>query len=91
MIINPQIPLHRLVLSLSEALDHVSPSVADHQLWVAYMSTRMARLMGFRGQRLRDVFHAGALHDIGLIRAENRVRVVASNELEGLGWHGEAG
>jgi len=91
MIINPQIPLHRLVLSLSEALDHVSPSVADHQLHVAYMSTRMARVLGYRGQQLMDVFHAGALHDIGLIRAENRVRAVACNELEGLGWHGEAG
>ncbi len=91
MIINPQIPLHRMVLSLSEALDHVSPSVADHQLRVAYMSTRMARLMGFRGQRLRDVFHAGGLHDIGLIRAENRIRAIASNKLEGLGWHGEVG
>jgi HD-GYP domain-containing protein (c-di-GMP phosphodiesterase class II) len=91
MIINPQIPLHRLVLSLSEALDHISPSVADHQLRVAYMGTQMARLMGFRGQRLRDVFHAGALHDIGLIRAEDRVRAVASNNLEGLGWHAEAG
>ncbi len=91
MIVNPQVPLHRLVLSLSEALDQVSPSVADHQLRVAYISTRMARVLGYRGQQLRDVFHAGALHDIGLIRAENRVRAVASNELEGLGWHGEAG
>ena len=91
MIVNPRVPLHRLVLSLSEALDHVSPSVADHQLRVAYMSTRMARALGYRGQRLRDVFHAGALHDIGLIRAENRVRAVACDKLEGLGWHGEAG
>jgi len=91
MIVNPQVPLHRLVLSLSEALDHVSPSVADHQLRVAYISTRMARALGYRGQRLRDVFHAAALHDIGMIRAENRVRVVANNDLEGLAWHGKAG
>ena len=91
MIINPQIALHRLILSLSEALDHVNPSVADHQLRVAYMATRTARLLGYRGERLRNVFHAGALHDIGLIRAVNRVRAVANNELEGIGWHGEAG
>jgi len=91
MIINPQVSLHRLVLSLSEALDHVSPLVADHQLRVAYMSTRMARVLGYRGQKLRDVFHAAALHDIGLIRAENRVRAIAHNILEGLTWHGEAG
>jgi putative nucleotidyltransferase with HDIG domain len=91
MIINPQVPLHRLVMSLSESLDHVSLSLTNHQLRVAYISTRMARLMGYRGQELRDVFHAGALHDIGLIRAEHRMRVAATNDLEGLDWHGEVG
>ena len=91
MIVNPQISLHRLVLSLSEALDLVSPSVADHQLRVAYMSTRIAQAMGVRGQSLRDIFHAAALHDIGMIRSENRVRAVAHNQLEGLGWHAEFG
>lgn len=91
MIVRPEIPLNRLVLSLSEALDLVNPSVADHQLRVAYMATRTARLLGYRQQDLRDVFHAGALHDIGLVRADNRIRAVASNDLEGLAWHGEAG
>jgi len=91
MIINPQVSLHRLVLSMSEALDHVSPWVADHQLRVAYISTRIARLMGFQGQQLRDIFHAAALHDIGLIRAANRVQAVAQNRLEGIEWHGEVG
>jgi putative nucleotidyltransferase with HDIG domain len=91
MIINPQVSLHRLVLSLSEAMDYVSPLVADHQLRVAYISTRMARLMGFLNQELRDIFHAAALHDIGLIRPINRVQVVAKNRLEGLEWHGEIG
>ena len=91
MILNPQVPLNRLVLSLSEALDHVNPSVADHQLRVAYMSTRIARLLGFGGSRLQDVFHAAALHDIGMLRADNRIRAVALNRLEGLNWHSEAG
>jgi putative nucleotidyltransferase with HDIG domain len=91
MIINPQVSLHRLVLSLSEALDHVSPSVADHQMRVAYISMRMARLMGYHGERLRDIFHAAAMHDIGLVRPANRMQAVASNQLEGLEWHGEAG
>jgi len=91
MIVNQHVPLHRLVLSLSEALDHVSPAVAHHQLRVAYVSATMARLMGYRGDKLRDVFHAAALHDIGLIREQNRVRAVALNVLEGLGWHCEAG
>ena len=91
MIINPQVPLHRLVLSLSEALDHVNPQVANHQLRVAYMSTRLARALGYCGTELRDVFHAAALHDIGLVKAENRLRAVAENHLESLEWHAEAG
>jgi len=78
-------------MSLSESLDHVSLSMTNHQLRVAYISTRMARLMGYRGRRLRDIFHAGALHDIGLIRAEHRIHMATSNDLRGLLWHGEAG
>ena len=90
MIISPQVPFHRMVLSLSEALDYVNPSVADHQLRVAHMSTRMARLMGYRGKALRDVFTAAALHDIGLVRAENRIRIMVDKKLEGMGWHSRA-
>jgi putative nucleotidyltransferase with HDIG domain len=91
MLINPQVRLHRLILSLSEALDCANPLIADHQLRVAYMSTRIARLMGFNEQRLRDVFHAAALHDIGLIRPVNRIQAIAFNKLEGVDWHSEVG
>ncbi len=91
MIINPHISLHQLVLSLSEGLDYVSPSVADHQLRLDYMSTEIARNMGYRGDKLRNVFHAAALHDIGFIKAENRIRAVEHNVLEGLAWHAEVG
>jgi HD-GYP domain-containing protein (c-di-GMP phosphodiesterase class II) len=91
MIINPQVPLHRLVLSLSEALDHVHPRVADHQQRVAYVATNVARCMGYGGQDLLDVFHAAALHDIGLIGHENRVKAVHLGQLERVGWHGELG
>lgn len=90
MIINPQISLHRLVLSLSDAMDCVHTEISNHQHRVAYISTNVARCMGYRGQDLLDIFLAGALHDIGLIRAENRVAAVL-NRLEGLDWHGEAG
>ena len=91
MIVNPSIPLHRLVMSLSEGLDHVNPAVAGHQLRVAYMSLCMARLLDYRGKDLQDIFHAAALHDIGLVRSENRVRAVVLGSLEGIDWHGEVG
>lgn len=90
MIINPLVSLHRLVMSLADAMDCVHSEIANHQLRVAYTATSVARTMGFAGQDLLDIFLAAVLHDIGLIRAENRHAAV-SGHLEGLGWHGEAG
>jgi len=91
MIINPQVPLHRLIMSLSEVLDYVHPHVYDHQLRVAYISTRIARRLGFRRQELLDVFHAAALHDIGLIRVEHKMLALHHGQLEKVAWHPEAG
>jgi HD-GYP domain-containing protein (c-di-GMP phosphodiesterase class II) len=91
MIISPHVPLHRLTLSLSEALDHVHPQIADHQQRVAYIATNLARSMGLRGADLVDVFHAAVLHDIGLIGPRNRIRAIKLGQLEGVRWHAEVG
>jgi putative nucleotidyltransferase with HDIG domain len=91
VIINPQVPLHRLILSLSEALDHVHPEVVDHQQRVAYIAINVARRMGFSGVELLDLFQAAALHDIGLIGAENRYRALHLGQLEEVRWHSELG
>jgi HD-GYP domain-containing protein (c-di-GMP phosphodiesterase class II) len=90
MIVNPHVPLHRLVLSMADAMDCVHPEISNHQLRVAYLSTNLARHLGFQGQALLDVFLAAAFHDIGLVRADNRVFAV-HGELERVPWHGEAG
>lgn len=91
MIINPQVPLHRLILSLSDALDYVHPRVADHQQRVAYIAIKLARQMGFDGQELVDLFHAAALHDIGLIGVENRLKALHLAQLEQVAWHSQVG
>ena len=91
MIINPQIPLHRLVLSLSEALDCINPCISDHQQRVAYIATRLARAMGYRGDDLLDVFLAAALHDVGIVGVENRREAIEMGRLERVDWHGELG
>jgi putative nucleotidyltransferase with HDIG domain len=91
MIINPQIPLHRLVLSMADAMDCVHKEISNHQLRVAYLSTNIARRMGYRGQALLDVFVAAAFHDIGLVRSDKRMQAVYYGKLEGLSWHGEVG
>lgn len=52
MITTPQIPLHRLILSLSDALDFVHPLVADHQQRVAYIAIHIARQMRWTQEQL---------------------------------------
>ena len=90
MIAHSQVSLHRLVLSLANAMDCVHSEISNHQQRVAYISTNVARAMGYCGQDLLDVFLAAAFHDIGLVRANNRIAAVL-NRLEGLDWHGEVG
>jgi HD-GYP domain-containing protein (c-di-GMP phosphodiesterase class II) len=91
MIINPQVPLHRLVLSMADAMDCVHHQISNHQLRVAYIATNIARRLGYKGQPLLVVFLASAFHDIGMIRSDNRMLAVHFGKLEGLGWHCEAG
>ncbi|OPX22615.1 MAG: hypothetical protein B1H04_04765 [Planctomycetales bacterium 4484_123] len=76
MIINPQVPLHRLILSLSKALDCADAEVVDHQLRTAYVATALARQMDFTKEELLHVFHAAALHDIGMMQAEERLQAM---------------
>ncbi len=91
MIINPRVTLHRLILSLSEALDFVHPLVADHQQRVAYIALNLARQMMLSRPETIDLFHAAALHDIGLIRLNSRRRNLGPGDVEGVAWHAEAG
>jgi HD-GYP domain-containing protein (c-di-GMP phosphodiesterase class II) len=91
MFVNPQVPLHRLILSLSEALDYVHPQVVGHQHRVAYIATNMARALGLQGLDLLDVFNAAALHDIGIIGVENRVKALHEKQMDAVSWHPEAG
>ncbi len=91
MIINPQVPLHRLVLSLCDALDGLTSNVADHGLRTAYVATNAARHLGIDGERLRDVFHAAALHDIGVPWAARMTPTESDPSWQGIGGHAEAG
>jgi putative nucleotidyltransferase with HDIG domain len=91
MTINPHVPLHRLVLSVSQGIDDVHPSVADHQLRVAYISTNVARRLGLCGADLLAVFEAAALHDIGLLGMESRLLFMHHGNFERVSWHDEAG
>ena len=91
MIIRPRVPFQRLILSLSEALDCVHPDIAGHQQRVAYIGLNMARKLGMSREEAFDVFCAAALHDIGLIRIEDRLLASRADTLEKVAQHGEVG
>jgi len=91
MIINTCVPLHRLVLSLSKALDCIHPDITDHQHRVAYISLHIGRKLGMQTSELITLFHAAALHDIGMLRVENRIKGLHLRKLEAVSWHSEVG
>lgn len=91
MIPEERIPLDRMILSLSEALDHVHASTIDHQRRVAYISATVGRHMGLSRTDSLDLFLAASLHDIGLIRVEDRILATNIEDLEDVEWHSEAG
>ncbi len=57
------IALHRLVLSLSEALDWVRSDTADQRQRLTYIALRIAQQMEVRPGELRDMFLAAALQE----------------------------
>jgi putative nucleotidyltransferase with HDIG domain len=91
MIQHSKISLNKFILSLSEAIDYVCPEIDDHQQRVTYIAMSMAQEMGLGKRDLSDIFLAAALHDIGIIHVENRIRFLRQEDLECVGWHGETG
>ena len=91
MIINPRVPLNRLILSLSRMLDYIHPNVIDHQLRVGYIAVRVAEQLGFDKDKLLNLVLAAALHDIGLVGVENRIRGLSRRDWESIPWHSQAG
>ena len=91
MIINEQVPLHRLILSLSQALDYVHPSVVDHQQRTAYIAVSIARQLGVNKYDMIDLFFAAALHDIGLINSADKIKGIHEGIFDDPMQHCETG
>ncbi|HEY3310871.1 MAG TPA: HD domain-containing phosphohydrolase [Anaerolineales bacterium] len=65
--------LFDLILCISDAVDLISPYVADHHRRVAYLSFQLGRQYGLPLQRCKDLAIAAALHDIGAISLSERL------------------
>lgn len=69
------INLLRFLLSLSGALDLVSPELAQHQLRTAYISWKIGEAAKMTSANLEPVFVAALLHDIGALTPEDKVSI----------------
>lgn len=73
MIREPKILLYELIMSLSQAVDLVSTSVADHHMKVAYIAFSLGVEMGLNAAEQDELILAGALHDIGALSLSERL------------------
>jgi HD-GYP domain-containing protein (c-di-GMP phosphodiesterase class II) len=79
-----------LLLALSDALGLAGPTVARHQMRVAYVAWRLGQAAGLPVARLEQLFYAALLHDIGILAGpdpafahEQAPRAPAAHSLRG--------
>lgn len=73
MVKQPKIQLFDFIMSLSEAIDLISPLVANHHFKVAYIAYMIGSELKFPPEILNDLVIAGALHDIGALSFKERI------------------
>ncbi|MFZ5944169.1 MAG: HD domain-containing phosphohydrolase [Bacillota bacterium] len=70
---NLNIPLFDLVMSITNTVDLISPTLVDHHKRVAYLSYCFAEELGLSREERNDIFLAAALHDIGGLTLKERI------------------
>lgn len=68
-----EVPIFDLVTCLSQAVDLVSPAVADHHKRVAYIVYNLGVELGYSEEDQKQLMIAGALHDIGGLSCQDRL------------------
>jgi len=71
-----KVPFFDLIMSMTEAIDLISPLVKDHHLRVAYIAQNIASLFNLPPEDQNDVLVAAALHDIGAIGLKERTSML---------------
>jgi HD-GYP domain-containing protein (c-di-GMP phosphodiesterase class II) len=85
-----QINLFDLVISLSNAIDLVSPLLVGHQKRVALIASNIGKELGFSVEEQEELILAGLLHDCGALSLRERLDLM-SFESENPHWHAELG
>jgi len=67
-----RIPLYSLLVSLSDAVDLVSPVHFGHHRRVAYLALKLGAELDLDAKHLTDLLLAGILHDVGALSLQER-------------------
>ena len=73
--------LFDLVLCLTNAVDLISPEVADHHQKVAYLAYRIAEHLDLPINQKRDLVLAGLLHDVGALSLDERLELIENEPI----------
>lgn len=79
------------VISISSAIDHIDPRLAHHHKRVAYIASQIAREIGMTQKSQYDVVLAGLLHDIGILSALERGKLLEFGDAPDRDRHCEIG
>jgi len=69
-------PVFDLILCISDAVDSISPQLADHHRRTAYLAYQLGRQFGLPVARCKELAIAAALHDIGATALKERLNLL---------------
>ncbi|HIW20750.1 MAG TPA: HD domain-containing protein [Candidatus Dorea intestinavium] len=73
-----QINLYDLLTCISNVQDLITKRLSRHQKQVGYLSYRLAEELEFPLEKIRDVFIAGIIHDIGALSTREKLELIES-------------
>ena len=65
--------LGNFLLSLSDAVDLASPSIASHQLRTAFVAWQIGKVARLREETIEKIYIAALLHDVGALTPEEKI------------------
>lgn len=74
--------LNNIFLSLSDAIDLANPEIACHQMRCAYIVWQMAANARLPSDRIKRLYMAALLHDIGALTPTDKTRLHAFEETD---------
>ena len=85
-----KVSLFELITSLSDAIDLVSPSVANHHRLSAYIASSIAKELNLAPEHINDITLAALVHDVGSLSLKDRLDLLTF-EAEHTQLHSELG